>query len=237
MSKNNGISMEDRASKAKEQQIKFSNLNDLLLNELKSIVNERGLDEDLLKKMVYANNIAIVYLQILSWLETAEGSEVNETLCERGKKIVEVDMNKVVAINDNLNDYISDIINEMIAVSKSDSESGSYIYVAHRNDGMVTVVGESSFERKNGIVNKCGDLFYELNTNSLVGTENIILRTECECQIDSILKNYYSKSWVIPISDKLNKGARFYEKKLGNYLRKSGIPILNYYSHEINNNS
>lgn len=70
---------------------------------------------------------------------------------------------------------------------------------------MVVVVGKSSFVKNGEKVEEYGDLFGELNTSRLVGTENIILRTLYGNDIDSILANY---------------------------LLEKGIPILNCYSHK-----
>ncbi len=48
-----------------------------------------------------------------------------------------------------------------------------------------------------------GDLIYQLNTNGLSGTENIILRSnygnEIFAEYDEFLRNYLDIAWIIPI--------------------------------------
>ncbi|NTQ68125.1 hypothetical protein HQ880_12510 [Enterococcus faecium] len=77
-----------------------------------------------------------------------------------------------------------------------------------------------------------GDLFYQLNTNHLSGTENIILRTEYGNEIfakyDEILKNYLDWAWIIPVK---SGDAKKLERLLGDELINKKVPILNYYSH------
>ena len=71
--------------------------------------------------------------------------------------------------------------------SLGEMRSYNYLYVTHRADGMVITVGKSS---SNDIFRWRS--FYQLNTNHLSGTENIILRTEYGNEIfakyDEILK-------------------------------------------------
>ncbi|WP_248004500.1 hypothetical protein, partial [Enterococcus lactis] len=104
----------------------------------------------------------------------------------------------------------------------------NYLYVTHRADGMVITVGKSS---SNDIFLD-GDLFYQLNTNHLSGTENIILRTEYGNEIfakyDEILKNYLDWAWMIPVE---SGDAKKLERLLGDELINKKVPILNYYSH------
>lgn len=72
-----------------------------------------------------------------------------------------------------------------------------------------------------------GDLFYQLNTNHLFGTENIILRTEYGNEIfakyDEILKNYLDWAWIIPVE---SGDAKKLERLLGDELINKKVPIL-----------
>ena len=88
------------------------------------------------------------------------------------------------------------------------------MYVTHRADGMVITVGKSS---SNDIFRWRS--FYQLNTNHLSGTENIILRTEYGNEIfakyDEILKNYLDWAWIIPVE---SGDAKKLERLLGDEL-------------------
>lgn len=112
--------------------------------------------------------------------------------------------------------------------SLGEVRSYNYLYVTHRADGMVITVGKSS---SNDIFLD-GDLFYQLNTNHLSGTENIILRTEYGNEIfakyDEILKNYLDWAWIIPVE---SGDAKKLDRLLGDELINKKVPILNYYSH------
>ena len=123
---------------------------------------------------------------------------------------------------------LKNLIKEEIIDSLGEMRSYNYLYVTHRADGMVITVGKSS---SNDIFLD-GDLFYQLNTNHLSGTENIILRTEYGNEIfakyDEILKNYLDWAWIIPVE---SGDAKKLERLLGDELINKKVPILNYYSH------
>lgn len=190
----------------------------------------------LIEEYTIGYHLKITFLEILEWYRTEEGGKVFSALNVANNniktKIIEVDMKRIIATNKNLNEYIEEVINSMINMIGIEYESAEYVYVVHRNDGMVVVVGKSSFVKNGDKIEEGGDLFRELNTSRLVGTEKIILRTLYGNDIDSILANYYKTAWVIPISPELSEDAAHFEKDLGNYLLEKGIPILNCYSHK-----
>jgi hypothetical protein len=244
-----------RGEAAKEQEQHFEKINKIFKEKFeKFIQKDKKVIRKFINDMSFTNHsplnigrllieeytigfhLKITFLEILEWYKTEEGKKIFSTL-DTAKQIdkhgvVEVDMKKIVATNKNLNRDIEEIINRMIEMIGVENESAEYIYIVHRNDGMVVVVGKSSFTKNGDKIEKCGDLFSELNTSGLIGTENIILRTLYGNEIDSILANYYKTAWVIPISPELSEGAAYFEKNLGNYLLEKGIPILNCYSHK-----
>lgn len=146
-----------------------------------------------------------------------------------GKKLnnnIEKYNNQVVTILDNYNN----------CCNYKKEDLFNFIYVVQRNDGMIAVVGKTSFYRNN---KTDGDLYKRLDTNRLVGTENIILRTlldgELAEKVDKLLTNYYKKAWIIPIpvskKEKKDSFVKECEKELGEHLINEGIQILNFYSH------
>ncbi|MGX7198724.1 hypothetical protein [Enterococcus nangangensis] len=149
--------------------------------------------------------------------------------------ILYVNMN-FSSINMTLDDYIEAFkiaINAAETINKE--KETEYVYVVHRNDGMVAVVGKSSFTDAK---NSYGDLFMELNLTGLAGTANIILRTKFGNDFADDLPSYYKLAWVIKVPEdytSIDKNrASTFEEDLGNFLIKNDVPILNYYSHIFN---
>lgn len=225
---------------AEEQELRFKDINKAIKNELSTQIDpstkESVTEEEITKiHMDYVERI------ILKWHQINEtGKKVAKTLNNKGNNTVKVDMKKVVSTNKGLNGYIKEIIDEMIALSTSKSQSNNYIssgyiYVVCRNDGMVAAVGKSSFfkDKAKDKVISCGDLFSQLNLNGLSGTEQIIVRLLVGNDVANTLTDYYKSAWVIPIAEELANEPEYYEKSIGNYLISKGIPILNYYSHKL----
>lgn len=244
-----------RGKIAKEQEIRFKKIDKIFKEKFENILQkDKNIIEKFINDMTFTNHstlninrllieeysvgfhLMVTFLEILEWYKTEEGEKIFSTLDTTNQidkhGIVEVDMKKIVATNKNLNQHIKETINRMIDMIGVENESAEYIYIVHRNDGMVVVVGKSSFIKNGDKIEECGDLFSELNTRGLVGTENIILRTLYGNEIDSILANYYKTAWVIPISPELSENAIHFEKDLGDFLLEKGIPILNCYSHK-----
>lgn len=102
-----------------------------------------------------------------------------------------------------------------------------YVYVLLRSDGMVVCVGKSTYTYKSQ-----GDLFKAIYLSGASGNEKIILSTVYGEEIYDTLRNNYDYAFIIPVEE----NARDIEKGLGNYLIENTVPILNYFSHMINNN-
>lgn len=148
--------------------------------------------------------------------------------------------NYITKYNKKVESYIDELNNRQNEEDKKCDDLFNFIYVVQRNDGMVTVVGKTSFTRKK-ITG--GDLYKRLDTNGLVGTENVILRTlfgnQLAEKLDELLINYFKCAWIIPINvpadivmkTDIDTYVMGFEKELGEGLIKNCIPILNYYSH------
>lgn len=145
------------------------------------------------------------------------------------KEPIKFDMKKLLLDREEIKVYMQAKEKEIYKTFKAEGtlDTYSYLFVTHRDDGMVVTVGKSSRTEVS-----FGDLFYELNTNRLSGTENIILRTQFGNEIfkkyDKSLKNYLDTAWVIPVE---SENAKELERLLGNELIDAEVPILNYYSH------
>ncbi|MEG0293631.1 hypothetical protein [Enterococcus sp.] len=139
-----------------------------------------------------------------------------------------------------------------------ENERFYYIWLTFNSEGMLIVVGMSSFWKNQ--LNKTGDLFNQLGRKSVTAqttlellssiTERVIINTEYNDEelnaFDKILEeykelldkinnkfvDYIDKALVIPVNPKLSshKQTKALEKELGNQL-SSTIPILNFYSH------
>lgn len=143
------------------------------------------------------------------------------------KEPIKFEMKKLLLDKEQMQKYM-DKKQEEILELVGEPDPFNYLYVTHRADGMVVAVGKSS-SKKDFLG---GDLFYQLNTNRLSGTENIILRVKYGNHIfseyDEFLKDYLDISWIIPIEQGNSKQL---ERSLGDELIRQKVPILNYYSH------
>lgn len=123
-----------------------------------------------------------------------------------------------------------------------------YIYVVFNQFGMAVTVGKSTVNKKS-----CGDLFQRVDTRSLTGSANIILRSvygkEKFKEVDDLLSTYHKRALLIYVDSipKTELTAKQLEKKLGEYLKGKtnmfndenvstnkyiyNVPLLNYYSH------
>ncbi|WP_208001611.1 hypothetical protein [Macrococcoides canis] len=135
-------------------------------------------------------------------------------------KIIEFDM-KELRINKSILDKSTGDLKDKLGKRETD-----YVYVLLRSDGMVVCVGESTYTQDDG-----GDLFRAIYLSGASGNEKIILSTVYGEEIYDTLRNYYDYAFIIPVEE----NARDIEKGLGNYLIENKVPILNYFSHMINN--
>ncbi len=153
--------------------------------------------------------------------------------------LVEVDMTKIRKSYSDLDNYIHDKIKKLnnSLVIFGDDPKGvvrNYIFVIQREDGMVVVIGQSSFKWFDNKVIKSGDLFNNMDLNSLKGTPKLILMSILGSnfyEIEEVINQYYQNSWVFPIPDKYSTKVNEIEEKLGDMLINSNVPIFNYYSH------
>lgn len=220
----------ERGAEAKRQEELFKKMS--LADSEKNVENFEALICRTVKSFALESDI---------YRKNVLGHNLGREKCAYREKIetelpIEVDMKEVTMSSKNMNKYIAAIVRKMS--SFIDDKSGEYIYVVQRNDGMVTVVGCSSFEFEEGKNDggESGDLFKQLNLSGLAGTENIILRNHYGNAIDDLLLNYYKKAWIIPIPKTTNKElydskSKQLEKELGEYIIKKKFPILNYFSH------
>lgn len=156
---------------------------------------------------------------------------------------IQVDMTKIIPRGKELNSHIDQcngkVISIIDAIEESEVARYYFIYVVQRYDGMVTVVGKTSFAKND---KRGGDLYKKLDLDGKFGTENIILRmiigNEVADEINKTLTSYYKRAWIVPIYvsvDKTKKEGDSYvetfEKVLGESLIEKKVPILNYYSH------
>lgn len=154
--------------------------------------------------------------------------------------IEEVDMTHIRAGHEELDTTLEKHIRNMhkSLVSINDQPNGKtrdYLFIVQRNDGMVVVVGKSSFQIDlNNKVVKWGDLFKNMDLNGLVGTPKLILMSilgkEYEKYLEKI-NQYYKCGWAFPLPDNLPKPTKDLEELLGEELIKNNVPIFNYYSH------
>lgn len=164
--------------------------------------------------------------------------------------IVKVDMTQIRSSNEpNLDSYINVVLNEVreiLNVYEDDDSHNEdddtiytreYIYVVQRQDGMVAVVGKSSFKyvivSNNHIKKKSqGDLFHNMDISGILGTPRLILMSllgEKYKEYYKTINEYYKTGWIIPIPYDYN--AHELEKKLGDFMINNGVPIFNTYSH------
>lgn len=113
------------------------------------------------------------------------------------KQPIKFDMKKLFLDKNEREIYFKDK-NQEIFYLPEEVRPYKYLYVTHRDDGMFITVGKSSSKSSLD-----GDLIYQLNTNGLSGTENIILRSnygnEIFAEYDEFLRNYLDIAWIIPI--------------------------------------
>lgn len=134
-------------------------------------------------------------------------------------------------------------------------ESLDYIWGTLRNDGMLVSIGKTSKGNddlfkllgRGRINNKKSESLLDYFPTA---TEKIILSTALNPyqieeytdvlkdfelmleEVNKILRGYIKYAFAIPLDPKENLNAELEEQKLGEYLEKEGIPILNYYSHK-----
>ncbi|MCD8798112.1 hypothetical protein K0O13_06840 [Mammaliicoccus sciuri] len=174
------------------------------------------------------------------FLENEEGIKENT--------IVKVDMTKIRSSYKDLDSYINVVLNEVREIlnvyeddhsSKKDDDKQEYIYVVQRQDGMVAVVGRSSFKyigESNGdlMFKPPGDLFHNMDISGIIGTPRLILMSllgEIYNEYAKTINEYYQTGWIIPIPGDYNK-ANELEKKLGDFMKDNGVPIFNENSHK-----
>ncbi|MFL2095274.1 hypothetical protein [Marinilactibacillus psychrotolerans] len=134
-------------------------------------------------------------------------------------------------------------------------ESLDYIWGTLRNDGMLISIGKTSKGNDDlfkllGRGRKSNKKSESLLDYFPTATEKIILSTTLNPyqieeytdvlkdfelmleEVNKILRGYIRYAFAIPLDPKDNLSAELEEQKLGEYLEKEGIPILNYYSHK-----
>lgn len=200
----------------------------------------RAMEQDSLFKLLNEqnnyNHRDIVKKLIIEFLE----KELSVKKSMGPNFLVEVDMTKIRKSYADLKGYIHDKIKELnnsLVVYGDDSEGGGryYIFVIQREDGMVAVIGRSTFNWFDNKVIESGDLFYNMDLNSLKGTPKLILMSilgENYDEIEQVINQYYKNSWVFPIPNKYSAKVNELERKLGDMLINSNVPIFNYYSHK-----
>lgn len=173
------------------------------------------------KYLAYKSNFTLEDIEILisDWIRSKqEFSKV--------KKPIKVEMKNLLLDKQQMERYVYNKKHELFNLL-GEIDSFNYLYVTHRDDGMVVTVGKSSVTNYS-----IGDMFFQLNTNSLSGTENIILRNRYGNEIfkeyDLFLKHYLNIAWIVPVESGVVKKL---ERSLGDKLIDEGVPILNYYSH------
>ncbi|MBO0431806.1 hypothetical protein [Enterococcus sp. DIV0660C] len=179
-----------------------------LIQEKKYVANKSNFTLEHVKKL------------IANWINSrSEFTEIKQPIAFDMKKLWLNKSERELAFRDKGQEIID---------SLSEVRPYEYLYVTHREDGMVVTVGKSSSD---GIF-LGGDLFYQLNTNRLSGTENIILRAqygnERLAKYDELLRNYLVWAWIVPVE---SGKAKKLERLLGDELINQEVPILNYYSH------
>lgn len=164
--------------------------------------------------------------KINTFLENEEGIKENT--------IVKVDMTKIRISYEHLDSYINVVLKEVREILKvyedyRISKTQEYIYVVQRQDGMVAVVGKSSFQLE---TDSPGDLFDNMDISGIIGTPRLILMSligEKYKEYYKTINEYYKTGWIIPIPYDYN--AHELEKKLGDFMINNGVPIFNTYSH------
>lgn len=207
----------------------FENLEDKIVDIILK-EGSRFRDNEVFKKVAYSN-------------ETDTGLFLDGEF-EKIRVPIQVDMNKIIPNGKELDKHIAECNGKVMSIinkiSKPKGGVYNFIYVTQRYDGMVTVVGKTSFIKGGKTV---PDLYKKLNVDTGVGTENIILRTiignEIVDKIDIILTRYYKKAWIVPIfvpaqktGKLMTKYVESFEEVLGDELLSENIQILNHYSHK-----
>lgn len=145
-------------------------------------------------------------------------------------------MTQIRSRNNNLDSYINVVLNEVREILKVYEDyhipkTQEYIYVVQRQDGMVAVVGKSSFQLE---IDSPGDLFDNMDISGIKGTPLLILMSLIGEKFNEYYKTineYYKTGWIIPIPDDYGK-AHELEKKLGDFMKDNGVPIFNEKSHK-----
>lgn len=195
-------------------------------SKFKSIINDF---EDVEKYEQYIKE------KINTFLGNEEGIKENT--------IVKVDMTKIRSSYEHLDSYINVVLKEVreilnIYENYHFPDKQEYIFVVQRQDGMVAVVGKSSFQYEvdsnNHIkIKSPGDLFHNMDISGVKGTPLLILMSligEKYNEYYKTINEYYKTGWIIPIPDNYKKAIEL-EKKLGKFMLENGVPIFNTYSH------
>lgn len=134
-------------------------------------------------------------------------------------------------------------------------ENLEYIWGTLRNDGMLISIGKTSKGNDDlfkllGRGRKSNKKSESLLDYFPTTTEKIILSTTLNAnqidkydkvlkdfeqmleEVNEILRGYIRYAFAIPLDPEKKLNAKLEEQKLGEYLVKKGIPILNYYSHK-----
>ncbi|MCT3566797.1 hypothetical protein EFR94_05300 [Levilactobacillus brevis] len=164
---------------------------------------------------------------------------------------IPVDLHKYSGLDqsgygDNSTNRFIDGVHQQIIQAVGDRDTHKYLWVTQRQDGMVVTVGQTSFKKvlhkgKESTSNR-DDLFKQLKRPS--GTASMVLwhypSDQTDAEINEYLRTYLKWAWIIPVNlDRATDGATDRQKisrletKLGDYLIRKNVPILNFYSHRI----
>lgn len=110
-----------------------------------------------------------------------------------------------------------------------------YIWVGLSKDGMVVVVGKTSFQIEDKLH---GDLFFDFNIWGS-GTQRILLKQFAKnkkyesllVELEDELNRYITDAIVIPVNVDNQAEVAIIERKIGEQLIDAKYPLVNYYSH------
>ncbi|MFW2885194.1 hypothetical protein ACN50C_12405 [Levilactobacillus brevis] len=175
------------------------------------------------------------------WSEAADQHLVGEP--------IPVDLHKYSGLDqsgygENSTNRFIDGVHQQIIQAVDDRDTYKYLWVTQRQDGMVVTVGQTSFKKvlhkgKESTSNS-DDLFKQLKRPS--GAASMVVwhypSDQTDAEINEYLRTYLKWAWIIPVNlDKATDGATDRQKisrletKLGDYLIRKNVPILNFYSH------
>lgn len=197
---------------------------------------DRRIFESKLQRTIYPENLdldknkKIVENIILSWFKEPEiaGYVFNN--------IYPVDIYTLNNISETEYKKEMETIKETFLKCYDENTKCYYLWISFNSDGMVVSVGRTFFKR-GGL--DFGDLFKDYNLFGS-GSQKIILNILLENnrnweyeweKLNKELNNYNSFAFLLPVTTKGIPKISGLETSLGNYLIKSNVQIINFYSH------